>query len=150
MESLGRRDTQWELATEEPRGGFVEGFMVDEIPNGNWRLILGLSSSSMASRSTRYPMGIGDSTRAKIPKTIPSRRDTQWEWKREEVTTLPEEGIGRRDTQWEWKQFLMASTSFFVLSFVGEIPNGMLGVVEGGGHLNFSCEASHRDFRGDR
>ena len=35
-------------------------------------------------------------------------------------------------------------------SIVGEIPNGMLGVVEGGGHLNFSCEASHRDFRGDR
>ena len=55
-----------------------------------------------------------------------------------------------KDTQWELATHSLQCGDRPRTILVGEIPNGMLGVVEGGGHLNFSCEASHRDFRGDR
>ena len=82
---LGRRDTQWELATQPttrnrnrkkwseryPVGiGDLPGHFqkystddVDEIPNGNWRLVF-LSDLSLLTTfwSTRYPMGIGGFT----------------------------------------------------------------------------------------
>ena len=126
-DSLRRKDTQWELATFRYLFQRYDFFLVDEIPNGNWRLgVVALNyNGSSGRRDTQWELATYTVHCLCIFQYLSCRRDTQWELATifncfafceiKRGSARYPMGIGDHDAQ---GYFLFASL------YVGEIPNG--------------------------